>query len=112
MPKVKRSPVGKRSAGVREAYLETLPVILTLDELAPIYRLSQSTIRRQLQQGTFAPRPWDKYPYRWRRDDVLADLKRVRPPQPRRPHGFAAVGKPRPARATLPPLPAASRRSR
>lgn len=71
--------------------LTALPAVLTLDELAPIYRLSPSTIRRQVQQGTFAPRPWDKYPYRWRREDVLADLKRPRAEKPRRPHGFAAI---------------------
>jgi hypothetical protein len=99
--KVKPSPV------VPASDLDALPVILTLDELAPIYRLSPATIRSQLQRGTFAPRPWDKYPYRWRRDDVLADLKRVRPTQPRRPHGFAsAIGKPRAVKATLSPLPA------
>lgn len=92
--------------------LDALPVILTLNELAPIYRLSQSTIRRQVQQGTFAPRPWDKYPYRWRREDVLADLKRPRAEKPRRPHGFAAtLPRLRAAKATLPPItPARTRR--
>jgi hypothetical protein len=91
--------------------LDALPVVLTLQELAPIYRLSQSTIRRQVQQGTFSPRPWDKYPYRWRREDVLADLKRPRTPKPRRPHGFAStLPRPRAAKATLPALPAARRR--
>jgi hypothetical protein len=93
--------------------LDALPVILTLNELAPIYRLSQSTIRRQVQQGTFAPRPWDKYPYRWRREDVLADLKRPRPDRPRRPHGFAAtLPRLRAAKATLPPLTPARRNRR
>lgn len=72
-----------------------LPVILTLEELAAVYRLSPSTLRRQLQQGTFAPRPFDKYPYRWRRDDVIADLKRARPER-RRPHGFATTRRPKP----------------
>jgi len=91
--------------------LDALPVILTLNELAPIYRLSQSTIRRQVQQGTFAPRPWDKYPYRWRREDVLADLKRPRAEKPRRPHGFAAtLPRLRAAKATLPPITPARRR--
>jgi hypothetical protein len=104
---VKRLPV------VTASDLDALPVILTLDELAPIYRLSASTIRGQVQKGTFAPRPWDKYPYRWRREDVLADLKRVRPTQPRRPHGFAStLSKPRAAKAALAPLPAARTTSR
>lgn len=81
--------------------LDALPVILTLGELAPIYRLSAATIRRQVQQGTFSPRPWDKYPYRWRREDVLADLKRTRAEQRHRPHGFAAVKARRQKKAAL-----------
>lgn len=103
--KVKPSPV------VPASDLDALPVILTLDELAPIYRLSPATIRSQVQRGTFAPRPWDRYPYRWRREDVITDLKRPRAEQPRRPHGFAAIKKPQPAKAALSPLtPARTRR--
>lgn len=101
----------KRSSVVAVSDLDALPVILTIDELAPIYRLAPATIRSQVQRGTFAPRPWDKYPYRWRREDVLADLKRPRAEQPRRPHGFAALPKLRAAKATLPP-PTRARRSR
>lgn len=101
----------KRSPVVPASDLNALPVILTIDELAPIYRLSPATIRSQVQRGTFAPRPWDRYPYRWRRDDVLADLKRPRADRPRSPHGFAALKKPQPAKAALPPL-APARRSR
>jgi len=73
--------------------LETLPLILTLKDLASIYRVSMSTIRRGLQNGTFRPRPVDKYPYRWKRDDVAADLKRPRDEHPRRAHGFARTKK-------------------
>ena len=90
--------------------LDVLPLILTLKELATIYRLSVSTIRRQVQQGTFAPRPWDRYPYRWRREDIAADLRKVRPARPRKLHGFAAIGKPRVAKATLPAPPARASR--
>jgi hypothetical protein len=82
--------------------LATLPVILTLKEIAAIYRISQSTIRRGLQNGTFRPRPWDRYPYRWNRDDVTADLKRRRDEQTTRKHGFAS--RVRPAKASLDPL--------
>jgi len=71
--------------------LEALPLILTLTEIAGVYRLSVSTIRRGLQNGTFRPRPWDHYPYRWHRDDVAADLKRRRDEPTRRAHGFAAA---------------------
>lgn len=81
--------------------LDTLPIIMTMEELAPLYRLSASTIRRQVQQGTFSPRPWEKYPYRWRREDVIADLKRGRPERPRRPHGFATTRLRTPVKATL-----------
>ena len=84
-------------AGVSD--LSLLPALLTISEVAAVYRISVATIRRGLQNGTFHPRPWDKYPYRWRREDVLADLDRPRAEQPRRPHGFAA--KPRIARAAL-----------
>jgi len=81
--------------------LAALPLILTIKELATIYRLSVFTIRRQVQQGTFAPRPWDRYPYRWRREDVAADLNHRRPEQPHKPHGFAAVKARRQKKAAL-----------
>ena len=74
--------------------LSSLPVILTLKEIAGIYRLSALTIRRALQAGTFKPRPWDRYPYRWRREDIVADLKTPRTEKPRRPHGFSATRRP------------------
>lgn len=80
-------------AAVAVTNLESLPLILTLKELALIYRVSMSTIRRGLQDGTFRPRPFDKYPYRWKRDDVAADLHRPREER-RRAHGFARKLKP------------------
>jgi len=79
----------------------SLPIVLTIPEMAVLYRISIATIRRQLQNGTFAPRPWEKYPYRWRREDVIADLGRLRPEQRRRAHGFAS--KPKSAKAELVP---------
>jgi hypothetical protein len=83
--------------------LEALPLILTLKEIAAVYRLSPSTIRRGLQNGTFRPRPWDHYPYRWTREDVAADLKRRREEHTRRAHGFAATRAKRAAKAPLTP---------
>lgn len=80
----------------------SLPMILTINEIAAIYRISLATIRRGLQNGTFSPRPWDRYPYRWRRDDVVADVKRARVERPRRAHGFATTRR-RPAKASLEP---------
>jgi hypothetical protein len=79
--------------------VDALPMILTIVEMAALYRVSVPTIRRGLQNGTFSPRPWGTYPYRWRREDVLADLKRPRAESPRRPHGFAA--RPRTVKASL-----------
>jgi hypothetical protein len=90
-------------AAVAVTNLESLPLILTLKELALIYRVSMSTIRRGLQNGTFRPRPFEKYPYRWKRDDVAADLRRPRDEQPRRAHGFAS--RVRPVKMKLPPTP-------
>lgn len=84
--------------------LEQLPLVLTLVEIAAIYRVSMSTIRRGLQNGTFRPRPFDRYPYRWTREAVAADLKRPREDQPRRPHGFAARVRPS-AKMKLPAAP-------
>ena len=80
--------------------LSRLPFLLTLKEIAQIYRLSIPTIRRGLQKGTFRPRPWDRYPYRWTREDVVADLNRRRDEQPPRPHGFATTRR-RAAKAPL-----------
>lgn len=71
--------------------LNSLPLILTLADMAMVYRCSQSTIRRGVQTGTFFPRPVRKYPYRWRREDVAADLARPASELPRRRHGFARL---------------------
>ena len=65
-----------------------LPIVLRLNDVAKLVRLSPATIRRGLQAGTFRPQPFGKYPYRWHRDEVLAHLRR-RPDTRRRRHGFA-----------------------
>jgi hypothetical protein len=71
--------------------LAALPVVLTLQEISAVYRLSPLTIRRGLQQNTFRPLPFDKYPYRWLRDDVQRDLQTHRVKLKTRRHGFAAA---------------------
>jgi len=71
--------------------LASLPVILTLPEIAVVYRVSPLTIRRGLQQNTFRPLPFEKYPYRWLRDDVMRDLQTRHPKLKTRRHGFAAA---------------------
>lgn len=79
---MKRPPVSDLSA---------LPVILTLPELAAVYRVSPLTIRRQLSDNTFRPLPFEKYPYRWLRDDVIRDLQTRHVKLKTRRHGFAAT---------------------
>ena len=88
--------------------LTSLPLLLTLSEIAAIYRVSIPTIRRGLKNGTFSPRPFEDYPYRWRREDVEADLKRPRQERPHKLHGFA-VTRARPKKATLDERPASTR---
>jgi hypothetical protein len=56
--------------------LSTLPLILVLEEVARIYRRAVPTVRRDLQNGTFRPAPFAKFPYRWLRSDIEADLER------------------------------------
>jgi hypothetical protein len=55
--------------------LATLPVVITLDEIARIYRRKVTGLRRDLQLGTFRPAPFAKFPYRWLRDDVQRHLQ-------------------------------------
>jgi len=72
------------------ADLDNLPVYLTLEEVAALYRLSPLTIRKQLALNTFRPLARKKYPYRWHRDDILNDVRARTPNLPTRRHGFAA----------------------
>jgi len=80
-----------RAADAAPPDLKQLPVILTLKEISAVYRISPLTIRRGLQTNTFRPLPFDKYPYRWLRDDVVRDLQTRRPKLKMRRHGFAAL---------------------
>jgi len=77
-------------------------VLLTIDEVAAIYRLSPTTVRTRLQRGTFRPLPWDKYPYRWTKADIENDLRMRRVEQRYSGHGYAAT---KPARVTRPTRP-------
>jgi len=79
---------------------DALPLLLSIREVAAIYRISESTIRRGLQDNSFKPKPFERYPYRWRKDAIVADLKRDRDASPHKPHGFASVRR-RPAKASL-----------
>jgi IS30 family transposase len=64
--------------------LSQLPLVLTIDEMATLYRRAKSTIRRRIQQGRFRPAPYDGPPYRWLRAHIERDLQQ-RGAAPRRP---------------------------
>lgn len=68
-----------------------LPVLLTIAEVSALYRVSPLTIRRRLSTNEFRPLPWEKYPYRWRKDDIKRDIETRRPKLKTRRHGFAAA---------------------
>lgn len=68
--------------------LNDLPVLVTLPEVARLFRVQEKTIRNKLSKGTFYPKPIRKYPYLWLREDIIRALGK--PDLPRRAHGFAA----------------------
>lgn len=71
--------------------LATLPIFVNMEEVAEIYRLSLKTLRRKCSEGSFVPPPARKYPYLWRRDDIVRDINGPTKRLPKRAHGFAAV---------------------
>jgi hypothetical protein len=71
--------------------IHALPVILTLPEISAVYRVSVPTIRRGLQNNSFRPIPFEKYPYRWLREDIVRDLQTRHAKLKTRRHGFAAA---------------------
>ena len=89
-PRPAKAALKPAAAKVVVLDLKELPVILNLQEIAAVYRVSPLTIRRGLQNNTFRPLPFEKYPYRWLRDDVMRDLQTRRPKLKQRRHGFAA----------------------
>lgn len=52
----------------------TWPELLTLSEVAAIYRRGLWGLRKDLQARTFVPAPFLTRPYRWRKADVLRHL--------------------------------------
>lgn len=57
----------------------TWPELLTADEVAPIYRRkSGSAVIRAVQLHRFPVAPFQKYPYAWRRADVIRHLDSAR----------------------------------
>jgi len=55
--------------------LSALPLVLTVDEMAHIYRMPTATIRREVQAQMFQPAPFASHPYRWLRNAVAEDLE-------------------------------------
>lgn len=48
--------------------------VLLIGEIASLYHVGESTIRKQLAARTFIPKPFDMFPFRWLKVDVQADL--------------------------------------
>jgi hypothetical protein len=53
----------------------TWPAVLTIDQVAAVYQRSVPTIRKPLQARTFTPPPYQTHPYRWRKSDVVRDVR-------------------------------------
>lgn len=73
----RRRPASNNSLGRPYTDLSQLPVIVTIDEVAHFFRVNTRTVRRRIRAGTFRPKPFDRFPYRWRRDDIARELARV-----------------------------------
>jgi hypothetical protein len=71
--------------------LANLRIFVELEEVADIYHITVKTLRRKCSEGTFSPAPARKYPYLWRRDDILRDINGPSKRLPKRAHGFAAT---------------------
>ena len=56
---------------------EDLPLILKIPDMVRVYRITESTLRTYLQNGTFQPEPDLRGPYRWFKDTVIRHLKRI-----------------------------------
>lgn len=52
-----------------------MPLILTIEEVAALYRTAASTIRRLVRANEFEPPPFAVSPYRWRRADIERDIE-------------------------------------
>ena len=55
---------------------DALPLVLTLDDMVRVYRIGNSTLRKQLAASAFRPLPFARDPYRWLKQDVQRDLER------------------------------------
>lgn len=91
IPKAKPAKATLKPAKGPVLDLMHLPVICRISELAAVYRISAVTIRRGLQNNEFRPLPFEKYPYRWLREDIIRDLQTRHTKLKTRRHGFAAV---------------------
>ena len=70
--------------------LSALPDWVTLDEFAAFERVSIKTIRRRIYSGVCRPMPARKYPYLWRKADIVREFNAPSSRLPHRKHGFAA----------------------
>ena len=58
----------------------TWPEVLSLPEVAAIYRMTPSALRHALKPtaGVFMPRPFLRRPARWRKADILRHIEGAR----------------------------------
>lgn len=53
----------------------TWPCVLTAEHVAAIYQRSVGGLKKACQLHKFQPKPFQTFPYRWRRADVLRDVE-------------------------------------
>jgi hypothetical protein len=53
----------------------TWPAVLTVDQVAEIYRRPVGGVRKACQQHRFVPAPFQTHPYRFRKTDVVRDVE-------------------------------------
>lgn len=53
----------------------TWPAVLTVEQVAEIYRRTVGAVKKACQQRRFVPAPFQMYPYRFRKTDVVRDVE-------------------------------------
>lgn len=67
-------PHGPAQLGFDPCDDRTWPYLLTVEEIAMIWRRSVGGIKKQCQLLRFRPAPFETQPYRWRKSDVQRQL--------------------------------------
>jgi len=70
---------------------DALPLVLKISHITRLFQISESKLRRELQDGTFQPEPFARNPYRWKKRDVI-DYLETPTPHARALHVVSAAG--------------------